>query len=309
MTKRIVSLLPSATEIVCALGFADWLVGRSHECDYPAVVRNLPVCTKPRLKVDGDSGEIDREVKALLRDALSIYELRTETIRALKADLILTQAQCEVCAVSLPEVQAAVNEWADSQPEILSLSPRRLADVWENIESVAEALGAKERGTELVTKLQGRIESVRQSPIAAGPTVACLEWLDPLMAAGNWVPELVALAGGRDVFGAVGKHSDWIEWDALRQGDPEIIILTPCGFDLERTRREASVLFQKAGWAQLRAVKSGHVFLTDGNQFFNRPGPRLVESLEILVEILHPDECDFARRGNGWELMRDRVQT
>lgn len=237
--KRVLSLLPSATEIVCALGFADWLVGRSHECDHPLLVRSLPECTKPRLKLDGNSAEIDREVKALLRDALSIYELRIETIRALKADLILTQAQCEVCAVSLPEVQAAVNEWADSQAEILSLSPTRLADVWANIASVAEALGSSERGAELVAKLQRRMKSVSQSPSAAAPTVVCLEWLDPLMGAGNWVPELVALAGGRDAFGVAGKHSDWIEWDALRQTDPEMIVLMPCGFDQERTRREA----------------------------------------------------------------------
>ncbi len=298
MDYRIISLLPSATEIVCALGFADSLIGRSHECDYPPRVRSLPVCTKARLNTHGTSAEIDRDVKHLLGNALSIYEIDTTTIRTLKPDLILTQAQCEVCAVSLDEVQAAVSQWADSHPQILSLSPICLADVWESILSVAKALGAEPRGTELRKQLQARtrIQLLGDSR----PTVACLEWLDPLMAAGNWVPELVELASGQDVFGVAGKHSGWIEWDALRRVDPEVIILMPCGFDLARTRLEASTLRKNPHWTHLRASQSGRVFLTDGNQFFNRPGPGLVESLEILAEILHPNQARFDHRGTGW---------
>ena len=184
--RRIVSLLPSATEIVWTLGFGKSLVGRSHECDFPPQARSLPVCTKPRVNVNAASGEIDREVKALLREAISIYEIDTEAIRALKPDLILTQAQCEVCAVSLAEVEAAVREWADSRPRVLSLSPMCLAEVWDNIQSVADALEASERGVELLQKLRGRVQDTQ---IFGGRhTVACLEWLDPLMAAGNWVP-------------------------------------------------------------------------------------------------------------------------
>ena len=285
---------------MCGLGFADCLVGRSHECDYPSEVRSLPICTKPRINVNASSQEIDREVKTLLREALSIYELNTETIRALKPDLILTQAQCEVCAVSLAQVETALRDWAGSEADIVSLSPTCLAAIWQSIVQVAGALDAPDRGAKFVQALQARVADATRFSKPNRPTVACLEWLEPLMAAGNWVPELVDLAGGRDMFGKPGKHSDWIELKQLIRVDPEILILMPCGFDLERTCREMSVLSTMPEWNQLQAVQSGQVFVTDGSQFFNRPGPRVVESLEILIEILHPAQRRFGHEGKAW---------
>jgi len=250
--------------------------------------------------VNAGSREIDREVKTLLREALSIYELNTETIRALEPDLILTQAQCEVCAVSLAQVEAAVRDWAGSEAEIVSLSPNCLADIWQSILQVAEALDAPDRGAKFVQALRERVADATRFSKPNRPTVACLEWLDPLMAAGNWVPELVDLAGGRDMFGQPGKHSDWIELKHLMRVNPEILILMPCGFDLERTCQEMSVLSTMPEWNQLQAVQSGQVFVTDGSQFFNRPGPRVVESLEILIEILHPAQRRFGHEGKAW---------
>ena len=300
---RIVSLLPSCTEIICALGFEDCLVARSHECDFPASVRNLPACTASKISATASSAEIDREVKSLLQQALSLYDIDIAMLRELQPDFILTQAQCEVCAVSLTEVEQAVSEWTGRRPRILSLSPQRLADLWENIREVAEALGAARRGRELLQQLKDRVADVivKTVPLKRRPSVGCLEWFDPLMAAGNWVPELVELAGGLNLFGEAGKHSPWLNWEAVQEHDPEVLVLMPCGFDLARTRTEAATLTRLPDWDKLRAVKSGRVFVVDGNQFFNRPGPRLVDSLEMLGEMLHPSEFDFGHRGESWQ--------
>jgi len=300
---RIISLLPSCTEIVCALGLADRLVGRSHECDFPPAVRRLPACTAPKLDSTTTSGEIDRDVKTLVRNALSIYRVDSEQLNGLRPDLILTQSQCAVCAVSLPEVERAVGGWIESAPRILSLAPNRLADVWSDIQRVADAVGVPERGHELVRQLRTRVEVIADQArsIVDRPSVACVEWLEPLMAAGNWVPELVELAGGMNIFGEAGRHSPWLDPEAVRRRDPEIIAAMPCGFDLVRTRREMPVATRMTGWDNLRAVTNSRVYLTDGNQYFNRPGPRLVESLEILAEIIHPDFFHFNHEGVAWE--------
>lgn len=183
----------------------------------------------------------------------------------------------------------------------MSLSPNNLADVWTSIRNVADALGVSSRGDTLVRELQQRVERFARHPFAQRPTVACLEWLEPLMAAGNWVPELVELAGGRNLFGQAGKHSPWMTMAELRERDPDIIVALPCGFDLAKTRVEMANLRKQPGWGELKAVQCGKVFVTDGNQFFNRPGPRLVESLEILAEIFHPDVFQFGQMGTGWE--------
>jgi iron complex transport system substrate-binding protein len=301
--SRIVSLLPSCTEIVCALGGQDRLKGRSHECDYPPEIRALPVCTSARLNSSGSSAEIDREVKSLLHRALSVYEIDIHKLHQLRPDLILTQDQCQACAVNLTEVEKALSETPGFHPKVVSLSPARLADVWQDIQTVAEALGAVERGRELLSQLKNRIVDIIQKTclLTDKPGIACLEWLDPLMAAGNWVPELVEIAGGRNLFGEAGKHSPWLEWETLRQGDPEIIVLMPCGFDLDRTRREAEALAQNTEWKSLRAVKARKVFLVDGNQYFNRPGPRLVDSLEILAQIVQPDLFPISPKDRHWE--------
>src|SRR5207253_1716535 len=218
---RIVSLIASATEIVCALGFEDELVGRSHECDYPPAVKRLPVCTSPKFEVEGLSYEIDQRVKAILQEALSVYRVDAAQLEALR------------------------------------------------------------------------------------PTVACMEWSEPLMAAGNWMPELVEMAGGINLFGEAGKHSPWMTWDELVAKDPDVILITPCGFDIRRTLEETELLTGQAEYANLKAAQTGRVFVADGNQYFNRPGPRLVESLEILAELLHPATFPFGHEGTGWQRLSE----
>lgn len=300
--QRVVSLLPSATEIVAALGCADRLVARSHECDFPAHVDRLPALTAPKLALEGSSGTIDRRVKEILSQALSVYRVDAERLRALAPDLIVTQSQCEICAVSLTDVEAAVREWSGQPVDIVSLQAMDLAGVWTDIARVAGALGRPAVGEAVIADGQRRIAAIAET--ARGlqrPTIACIEWIEPLMSAGNWVPELVELAGGRNLFGIAGEHSPWLAMDALIEADPDVIAVMPCGFDLARNRAEMATLSADPRWRGLRAVTAGRVHLTDGNQFFNRPGPRLVESLEILAEILHPDRFDFGHRGTAWE--------
>jgi iron complex transport system substrate-binding protein len=301
---RIVSLIPSATEIVCALGFGQDLVGRSHECDFPEWVRRLPACTSPKFPIDGPSYEIDRRVKAILSAGLSVYRVDAEALRSLAPDVIVTQSQCEVCAVSLRDVEQAVCEWIDSRPRIVSLEPSALEDVWRDVATVAGALGAADRGEALVVRLRARVAAIaaRAQRLDERPTVAVVEWIDPLMAAGNWMPELLDLAGATSLFSRAGEHSPWMSFDDLAASDPDWILVIPCGFDLARTRVQMAALHARPQWRQLRAVRHRRVALGDGNQFFNRPGPRLVESLEILAEILHAGEFDFGHRGRGWQL-------
>jgi iron complex transport system substrate-binding protein len=301
--SRIVSLLPSTTEIACALGFREALVGRSHECDFPPGVEALPVCTEPKLDPEATSRAIDDAVKRFVRDGLSIYRVDPEQLRTLAPDVILTQDQCEVCAASLADVEAAVREWVGGAPQVVSLSPETLGDVWGDLERMATALGAPERGRALAETLTERVTEIgeRAAGLGSHPRVALVEWIDPLMGAGNWMPELVSLAGGTPLFGKPGAHSPWLAWQELRDADPDVVVILPCGFDRERSRRELPPLLAQPGWDALTAVKAGRVYLADGNQYFNRPGPRLVESLEILAEVLHPDAFAFGHEGSGWE--------
>lgn len=303
---RVVSLLSSATEIVCELGCEDLLVGRSHECDYPATVLNLPVCTKPKFDISGSSGDINRRVKETLtrspEDALSVYAVDAGLLRDLRPDIILTQSQCEVCAVSLKDVERAVCSWISSETDLIVLEPHRLFDVWEDIRAVALALTAVDRGERLINRLQkdlcmvaARVQSLEP------PTIACIEWIDPMMAAGNWTPELIQIAGGENLFGKAGSHSPWMDFDDLFRTDPDVMVIAPCGFDLERTRKEFRTLADQPGWSGLSAVRNGRVCLADGNRFFNRPGPRLVETTRILAEILHPGRVESGLHGTSWD--------
>lgn len=301
--QRVVSLIASATETVAALGCADRLVGRSHECDYPASVLELPACSTAKVDIHASGTEIDRQVKQLLHEAVSIYGLKTDVLNELRPDLIITQSQCEVCAVSLKDVERAVCNLISSRPKIVSLEPNGLEDVWTSIRQVAEALGVPERGEELVLRSRQRLDilSRRAAEAANRPTIACIEWIDPLMAAGNWVPELAEIAGGINLFGEAGKHSPWMTYEQFVEEDPEVIAIMPCGWDIPRSRREMAPLTSRSDWGRLKAVRERRVFLTDGNQFFNRPGPRLVESAEILAELLHPELFQFGHRKTGWE--------
>ena len=299
---RIVSLIASATEIVCALGFERDRVGRSHECDYPLEVKSLPVCTSPKFNVEGTSYEIDQRVKAILQDALSVYRVDATLLDNLQPTHIITQSQCEVCAVSLKDVEQAVCELTRSNPTIVSLEPNALGDVWVDIKRVGKALDAADCAEELVARLQRGMSDIEHKAGSAAnrPTVACVEWIDPLMAGGNWMPELIEMAGGINLFGEAGKHSPWMTWEELKSSDPDVIIVTPCGFDIDRTLEEMSLLTSKPGWSTLKAVQSGRIIVADGNQYFNRPGPRLLESLEILAEVFHPGAFDFHHVDRGW---------
>lgn len=292
MPQRIVSLLSSSTEIVAALDCLDRLVGRSHECDYPPEVLRLPQCSRPRIDPRASSRLIDQQVKALLTDQISIFEVDGPQLAALRPELILTQTLCEVCAVSDRDVLVALGDAAGSS-RLLSLRPQCLADTWADIETVAQSLGVPERGTAVVRALRERMELL-QNRVAGRPRlrVACLEWLAPLMAAGNWVPELVAAAGGEAVLGRAGQHSPWLSWEDLTAADPEVIVLMPCGFDLTRTMHESQCLADAPRWRELSAVQQGRVYAVDGNQYFNRPGPRLVESAELLAAIFEEAPLD-----------------
>ncbi|MDQ2711140.1 MAG: cobalamin-binding protein [Acidobacteriota bacterium] len=300
---RILSLIASATEIVHALGLGGFQVGRSHECDYPADVLQLPVCTRPSFAVAGSSREIDDLVKDRLRAAISIYEVDPEMIRELAPTHIITQTQCKVCAVSLEDVEKALQRGMTTDAEIIPLEPYALADLWRDITQVATRCGHASAGIALIDKLQGQMREIERKAQHASsqPTIAAIEWLEPLMAAGNWVPELIEMAGGRNLFGVAGQHSPWMTFDELAESDPDVIVALPCGFDIQRTHSEMHWLEERSGWRELKAVRKGDVYIADGNQFMNRPGPRLVESLRIFAEILHPDLFEPTLEHIGWE--------
>jgi iron complex transport system substrate-binding protein len=299
---RIVSLIASASEIVASLELSRYQVGRSHECDFPPEILALPICTTPAFPTDGSSAEIDQRVKELVASALSVYEVSREILDALQPTHVITQTQCRVCAVSLEDVERALTGWVTSRPKLVALEPNALADVWDDIRRVAASCGVADRGEEVVTQLQDEMRRISE-PACAGPhrpRVACIEWHEPLMAAGNWVPELVEMAGAVNLFGQAGAHSPWMNWQQLVEADPDVIISMPCGFDLARTCAEMYWLTDRPEWQELRAVQTGRVYLADGNQYFNRPGPRLVESLQILAEILHPEVFQPALEDRAW---------
>jgi iron complex transport system substrate-binding protein len=303
---RIVSLIASATEIVCALGFEDQLVGRSHECDFPESVKLLPQLTAPKFDVQATSREIDRAVRSIVQDALSVYRVDAQRLEQLRPTHIITQSQCEVCAVSLKDVEQAVCELTSSNPVIVSLEPNALKDVWRDIHRVGRALDAQDRADSLVSRLQSRMMEIVESAraVESKPSVACIEWVDPLMAAGNWMPELVEMAGGLNLFGEPGKHSPWMTWEEIVAKDPDVIIALPCGYGIPRTIEDMPLLSNRQEWGDLKAVRGRNVFVADGYQYFNRPGPRLAESLEILAEIFHPRLFDYGHEGKGWTRYR-----
>jgi iron complex transport system substrate-binding protein len=244
-------------------------------------------------------------VKAILQESLSVYRIDAEGLKTLAPDVIITQTQCEVCAVSFKDVEQVCTQWLDTPTEIVSLEPNRLDDVLADIERVAAALDVAERGVAYVADMRARMEAIaaKTRPLREKPTVACVEWIEPLMAAGNWMPELVEMAGGLNLFGEAGKHSPWMRWEDLKAADPDVIVVLPCGYDMQKTLQELPPLTSRLDWGDLRAVKEGQIYITDGNQYFNRPGPRLVESLEILAEILHPTLFHFGHEGSGWQTL------
>ncbi len=308
---RIVSLIPSATEIVDVLGQTASLVGRSHECDFPSQVVALPVCTEPKLRTDVPSIEIDRQVKAILKEALSVYRVFVDRLEELRPDVIITQSQCDVCAVSLKDVEAAVCQLIHSRPQIVSMEPMQLSDIWDDIHRVADALQIRAHGEAVVSGLKTRMSELaaQTRTLQNKPRVALIEWIEPMMAGGNWMPELLEIAGGVNLLSTPAEHSPWIAFEDLHRVDPDILVVLPCGFDIPRTMQEMPALLNHPEWQTLRAVKEGQVYITDGNQFFNRPGPRVVESAEILAEICHPGRFDFGHKNTHWFSLQTLLQT
>ena len=301
MKQKVLSLLSSTTEIIYALGCGDRLVGRSHECDYPDAVSKLPICTFPKFNVEGTSREVDDEVKSLVQSALSIYQINEKLLKELKPDIIFTQSQCEVCAVSVSDVENALRKITGLSSRVFSVEPNSIDDIFNDILTIAEILNVRKRGKKLIDLIKAKIDNtekiVYQKP---NPSIAAIEWIDPLMAAGNWVPQLIKVAGGKNLFGEAGKHSPWMNYDDLVDEDPEIIIIMPCGYDIKKSLIEIKTLESKKGWDSLKAVRNRNVYITDGNQYFNRPGPRIIDSLDILLEIIHPDLFEFKHIDFGW---------
>ncbi|HUR26560.1 MAG TPA: ABC transporter substrate-binding protein [Planctomycetota bacterium] len=297
---RIASLLPAATELVCALGFADQLVGISHECDFPPGVERLPVLTRSKVIQRAKSGDIDRDVRQVVRDALAVYDIEIDALVRAAPDVIVTQDLCDVCAVSFEDVQRATRELLPDA-RIVNLAPKRLTDLWSDLRRLAAALGADAQAETLVAELQARLAgiSARARRLALRPKVLTIEWIDPVMIGGTWMPELVDIAGGRTLVTKPGDHAPTLALEALKKlrPAPDVVLVKPCGFELERTLMELEPLrdlFEALPWpARLR----GDVFLADGNAYFNRPGPRLVESAEILAAVIHPfDFRDFGAK-------------
>ena len=300
---RVLSLIASSTEIIYALDCGDMLVGRSHECDYPSEVKELPFCTEPRFNVEGTSSEIDKRVKSILQQALSVYRIDEKKLLEIQPDLIITQSQCAVCAVSIHDVEKSVSNLTGIKPKIISLQPNKLEDILKDIGTVAVSLEVDKKGHDLVSFLKDKFDIISHSTNhLVKKSIACIEWIEPMMAAGNWIPELVEMAGGTNLFGKKGEHSSLMNLEDLSKKDPDKIIVMPCGYDINKTRIEMKTLENNPSWIRLRAVANNQVFLTDGNQYFNRPGPRLSESLEILAEIIHEEDFNFGHKGSGWEV-------
>lgn len=299
---RIVSLLPSATEIAVAVGRGADLVGRSHECDFPPFVEALPVCTSTKLERGLTSLQIEDRVQAIVRQGLSVYAVDAPLLRDLKPDVILTQSQCAVCAVTPRDLEEALDAWTGAPPALLSLAPDTLCDVWGDLRRVGAAVGAQAQAEAAVAALQDRMEALaaRGAARAERPRVAAVEWIEPLMAAGNWAPELIAAAGGEPLFATAGQHSPWLDWEAFVAAEPEVIVFMPCGYRLAQTLADLPALTGRPGWADLAAVRAGRVYAADGHHYFNRPGPRLVESAEILAEILDDAGGGSTPAGDRW---------
>jgi iron complex transport system substrate-binding protein len=297
---RVVALIASATEILHELGAGGLQVARSHECDWPERVLALPALTRAKFKVAGTSREVDVAVKSRVEQGLAVYEVDADQMRRIAPDVILTQDQCEVCAVSLADVERAVSTWNECRAYVVSLRPHTMADIYADNQRIADALGMPEAGASLNARMQSRLAAIAQRTVGLSkPRLAFVEWIDPPMSGGHWMPELIDIAGGVDLLGVHGEVSPWISVADIAASDPDVILVGPCGYDLEKTREEMAVLDANFDWQALRAVRERRVFIADGNAFFNRPGPRLVESAEIIFEVLHPRLSGYGHMGKA----------
>jgi len=290
---RIVSLVPSATEIVCRLGLLDDLVGVSGDCDFPEEIAGVPVLSRPVATPDLTSAAIDRRIREDVHSGTSVYHLDAETLARVNPTLILTQELCAVCAPSFTTVRRAAR-LLEVPVRIVSLEPRSLGDVLDNVQLVADLAGIAARGRSVVAELRARIDAVAAGTGAARPRVAVLEWVDPIFVGGHWVPDMIAAAGGVDILGVAGAPSAQIPWAAVLEARPEVLIIAPCGFHLARAREEAALLSRRDGWRDLPAVRRGQVYIVDASSYFNRPGPRLADGVEILASVLQGRRGRFA---------------
>jgi iron complex transport system substrate-binding protein len=293
---RIVSLLPAATEWVCALGAADQLVGRSHECDHPPEIQDRPVVTAPTFDAADDSAAIDDAVQAQVQEGLSLYEVALDRLRALDPDLVVTQDQCDVCAVNRSQLEDRLADWTGGAPTVFSMQPQTLKEVFDEALRLGRRLGRLDAAMEVLAEGEARLKALRdrigvdrRSDPASLPSVACIEWLEPLMVAGHWMPDVVEMAGGRPVLAEAGTPTRRVGWAALRDADPDVIVCMPCGFTIEETRRDLHYLTNREGWDTLSAVQNDRVALLDGNAYYNRPGERLYRAIAVLASVLYPD--------------------
>ncbi len=287
---QIVSFLPSATEMACALGLADQLVGITHECDYPPEISGKPVVVRNALPIETMSQpQVDAAVAQRIRDGLSLYEVDEKLLQQLAPDLILTQNLCQVCAPSGNEVSQAVN-LLPRKPEILWLTPTSLEEIFANVRELGEATGRAKEAEELIAAGRVRLEKIAAltRDLSHRPRVFCMEWLDPVYCSGHWVPEMVKLAGGVDTLARVGEDSVRIPWEDVLAWAPEVLVITPCGFSLDKVIEQAQELPSFPGWSDLPAVREGRVYAVDANSYFARPGPRVVDGTELLAHLIHP---------------------
>ena len=301
---RVVSLISSATEMVYKLGYGGNLFGRSHECDYPEEVMDLPVCTSPAFDVEGTSQEIDERVRELLKKNQPVYFVYDEILKSLKADVILTQTQCEVCSASLKDVRRSICSWSDFNAELVSMTATNLEGIYRDIIKVGVAMGDEGRGVELVEGMKNQMEkwSNRAKQIPYRPRVIFVEWIDPVMVAGNWIPKLSEMADVEMLMqNGVGDLSHCVEWSEVIELDPDVLMFIPCGWNISRIKQEMGLLTRQESWRDLKAVREDQVYVSDGNQFFNRPGPRIFESFQIMLDIFYGGNFNFGYEGKYWE--------
>lgn len=301
--KRVISLIPSATEMMFELGAESLLMGRSHECDFPMDATKIPVCTASSINNSMSSFDIDSEVKSKLQNALSLYSVNINLIKEIKPDLIITQDQCKVCAIDFNELEELLKRELDYVPKILSFHPNTTAEMMDNFLALAELLDKKDQANELIENWKERLEIIAHKVkfVKYRPKIVAIEWLDPMMTAGHWTPELINLAGGECILSTAGSKSTYKNLEEISSADPDGIIIAACGFDLDRVKSELYLLDQQDTWRNLRAVQKGHVFIADGNSYFNRPGPRLIDTAEIIAEILQVNQFYYGMEGIAWE--------
>jgi len=301
-TRRIVSFLPSATEMACALGLSDQLLGITHECDYPPQIMGKPVVVRGVLPIESMSqAEIDVAVTQRLRDGLSLYRVEEALMQDIAPDLILTQDLCQVCAPSGNEISQLLTS-LPSKPQVLWLTPRNIEEIFGNLRELGEATGRSETAEALIADGRARLAKIEAATraLVSRPRVFCLEWMDPVYCCGHWVPEMVRIAGGFDNLGREGADSVRVPWKDVVEWKPEVLVVMPCGFDLEKTVDEAQRLTAYPGWDDLPAVRDGRVYAVDANSYFARPGPRVVAGTELLAHLLHPGLFEWSGPANAF---------